>query len=187
MKRREFVEKLGIGSVGIAAAAAAAAAIGRGTGVSAQNQHAHDSFQIDGPLASATVSFGQWMMPLDRFTGVSSTRTSNQHKVIPYQVKIKAGGSVNYIISGVHLILVYAPGTTIDDLNRTLIEGASATFPGFLADATNRIYRGVDPRGTTPLDRVEVVTFTEPGTYLVVCGVIAHLNTNMYGYVTVLP
>ena len=186
MKRREFVEKLGIGSVGIAAAAAA---IGGGTAASAEKEHGHDSFQVDGPLASATVSFGQWMMPLDRFTAVSNTRTSNQHKVIPYEVKIKAGGSVSYIISGLHLILIYAPGTTIDDLDRTLIELATTNpvFPGFLADTTNRIYRGIDPRGTTPLDRVEVVTFTEPGRYLVVCGVIAHLNTNMYGYVNVIP
>ena len=182
MKRREFVEKLGIGSIGVAAAAVG----GHNVAAAAAGQHVHDSSQIEGPLASATVSFGQWIMPLDRFTGVSNTRTSNQHTVIPYDVTIKAGGSVNYMVSGLHLILVYAPGTTVDDLDRSLLEGVTATFPGFLADSKNRIYRGLDPRGTTPLDRVEVVTFADPGRYLVVCGVIAHLNTNMYGYVTVL-
>ncbi|CAN5743488.1 hypothetical protein BH18ACI5_BH18ACI5_09480 [soil metagenome] len=182
MKRREFVEKLGIGSVGIAAAAA----IGRGTGVSAQNQHAHDPFQIDGPLASATVTFGQWLTTpvLDRFTGVSSTRLSNQHKMIPYDVTIKAGGAVTFIIAGTHLVLIYAPGTALDSIDKTLLEGVTATFPGFVNDPANRIYRGPDPR-PLPLDRVEVVTFAEPGRYLVVCGVIAHLNTDMYGYVTV--
>ena len=81
---------------------------------------------------------------------------------------------------------MYAPGTTIDDIDKTNLDGVTATFPGFITDAENRIYRGMDPR-PLPLDRVEVVTFAEQGRYLVICGVVAHLNTNMYGYVTVLP
>ncbi|MCA1648915.1 MAG: hypothetical protein LC753_01135, partial [Acidobacteria bacterium] len=82
MKRREFVEKLGIGSAGIVAAAT----LGRGAEASAEGQHGHDPNQVDGPLASATVSFGQWLTnpALDRFTNPGNTRTSNQHKLIPY-------------------------------------------------------------------------------------------------------
>ena len=76
-------------------------------------------------------------------------------------------------------------------------------------DPTNRIYRGQDPslqpndRSSTPpvpflQDRVEVVRFLEPGTYLVICGVQGHFvgtltpttppNPNpqppMFGFVT---
>jgi uncharacterized cupredoxin-like copper-binding protein len=36
-------------------------------------------------------------------------------------------------------------------------------------------------------DRVEVVHFPDPGTYLVVCGILPHLQAGMYGWVTVLP
>ena len=75
-------------------------------------------------------------------------------------------------------------------------------------DPINRIYRGQDP-SLQPLerspnateflqDRVEVVRFLEPGTYLVICGVRGHFlgtldqpppNPNpqppMFGFVTV--
>jgi uncharacterized cupredoxin-like copper-binding protein len=38
-----------------------------------------------------------------------------------------------------------------------------------------------------PADRVEVVHFAEPGTYLVICGVLPHFQAGMYGFVRVLP
>jgi len=64
-------------------------------------------------LANASVSFGQWLTDpaVDRFATGGNTRTQNSHKVIPYNVTIKAGGSVNFLISGLHLLLVYGPGT----------------------------------------------------------------------------
>lgn len=37
------------------------------------------------------------------------------------------------------------------------------------------------------VDRVEVVQFAEPGTYLVICGVLPHFQEGMYGYMRVLP
>ncbi|MCA1650110.1 MAG: hypothetical protein LC753_07440, partial [Acidobacteria bacterium] len=119
------------------------------------------------------------------FTNPGNTRTSNQHKLIPYSPTIKAGGSVNYIISGLHLVLVYAPGTTVESIDETRLEFAVAGgFPGFINDPTNRIYRGPDPR-PLPLDRVEVVTFAQPGTYLVICGIVSHFLDGMYGFVHV--
>jgi len=62
----------------------------------------------DGPQASATVSFGQWqtgpadgpppVLELDRFLPPNqSPRTRNNHQLIPNEVTIKAGGSVNFI------------------------------------------------------------------------------------------
>jgi hypothetical protein len=183
MKRREFVGKLGLGSAGIVTATT----LGSVAAAPGAEQHGHDRSQVDGPLANATVSFGAWLTTpaLDRFTDSGNTRTSNRHKVIPYTTTIKAGGSVNYIISGLHLILVYAPGTTVESIDETLIEFAvPGTFPGFLNDPVNRIYRGLDPRAQ-PLDRVEVVTFAEPGRYLVACGVVTHFLDGMYGWVDV--
>ena len=189
MKRREFVGKVGVGSAGLVAAT-----IGISGTASVAAQHKHDSTQMDGPLASATVSFGAWLTEpvVDRFATGGNTRTQNSHRVTPYDVTIKAGGSVNFLISGVHLLLVYAPGTTMDSINASLIEFAvppvpGPLFPGFINDPANRVYRGLDPRAPAPLDRAEVLTFAQPGRYLVVCGLVPHFLDNMSGYVTVIP
>ena len=181
MKRREFVEKLGIGTAGAAAAAALAARVN----AAPEPQGGHDHEQSDGPLAQATVSFGQWRTDpaLDRFPNVSP-RTANQHKLIPYTVTIKAGGAVNFAISGVHQILIYAPGTTLESIDGTAIVEAGPTFPGFINDPQNRIYRGLDPRPLPP-DRVEAVTIAATGTYLVVCGLVPHFFDRMHGWVKV--
>lgn len=141
----------------------------------------------DGPLSNATVSFGQWRSdpPLDRFPD-QSPRLHNQHQQIPFKVKIKAGGSVNFIIGGFHQIIVYDDGTQPEDINTTLIVPGSSP-PGLIDDPNGRIYRGLNPR-LLPQDRVEVVHFPKPGTYLVICGVLPHfVNDNMFGFVRVLP
>ena len=117
MKRREFVEKLGIGSATLAAAGAL------GSVVSSASGSQHDHSTLDGPLASATVAFGSWVTEpaLDRFPN-NSPRTANNHKVLPYNTTIKAGGSVTFNISGTHQVLVYAPGTTLESITRTIVE-----------------------------------------------------------------
>ena len=180
MKRRDFVEKLGIGSVAVAAAGALGTVA---YDASAAPQHDHD--QLDGPLAAATVSFGQWMLPLDRFPN-NSPRTANHHKQRPYEATIKAGGAVTFQINGVHLLLIYCPGTTMESITRTVVEATPGPppFPGFINDPNNRLYRGLDPR-LLPQDRQETVTIAEPGTYLVVCGVVPHFDEGMHGWVKV--
>lgn len=79
MKRRDFVEKLGIGSVSLAAAGALGSVVPAASG-----SQAHDHATLDGPLASATVVFGSWIADplLDRFPN-NSPRTANNHKVRP--------------------------------------------------------------------------------------------------------
>ena len=75
----------------------------------------------------------------------------------------------------------------MESIDATRIEFAvPPTFPGFINDPVNRLYRGLDPRAPAPLDRVEVVTFAEPGRYLVVCGLVPHFLANMAGYVNVI-
>lgn len=142
------------------------------------------------PNESATVSFGLWMSspPLDRFPNSSPTRFRNNHAVVPNIVTIKAGGSVNFIISGLHNIAVYADGTEPEDIDTTAVVNTTGTPDDvpIIDDATNRIYRGLDPT-LQPIDRVEVVEFLTPGTYLVICGIRPHFLGGMYGYVRVLP
>jgi plastocyanin len=138
-----------------------------------------------GPLANATVSFGGWMAsattPLDRFA-TPTAGTGNLHELVPQLALIKAGGTVNFIIAGLHNVIVYNDGTKPSDINTTLIVPGSA--PPLIDDPNRRIYRGIDPR-TLPLDRVEVVQFDKPGTYLVICGVLPHFNEGMFGFVKV--
>lgn len=190
MKRRDFVQRLGIGSTVVAAGAA----LGRSHGVPSVSAQGHDHEQVNGPQASATVSFGQWIASaaIDRIAD-PNPRLQNQHLLIPYMPTIKAGGSVNFVIAGFHHVLVYAPGTQTGDIDTTVrVDPAvvpSPRPPNFelIADRTNRVYRGLDP-SLLPQDRVEVVTLREPGTYLVICGFVPHfVADNMHGFVRVIP
>jgi plastocyanin len=143
---------------------------------------------IDGPLSNATVSFGGWMSspPLDRFPN-NSPRTANHHQLTPQVAKIKAGGTVNFIIGGFHHVLVYDDGTQPGDIDTSItVPPTNQPMPLLIADPNRRIYRGLDP-STQVQDRVEVVHFANPGTYLVICGVLPHFQEGMYGFVKVVP
>ena len=72
--------------------------------------------------------------------------------------------------------------------------------PPLINDTTNRVYLGPDPSVFPQLagppqgpaqprlqDRVEVVHFPNPGTYLVICAVLPHFADGMFGYVKVNP
>jgi plastocyanin len=152
---------------------------------------------------NATVSFGQWLTdpPLDRFPNLSP-RLSNQNQLIPNDVTIKVGGAINFTISGFHQVLVYDVGTQPEDINvniptpATTTRGPNPQPPVVLIDdPTHRLYRGLDPSlqpldlsGAFGQDRVEVLTFAKPGTYLVLCGIRGHfVNNGMFGFVTVQP
>jgi plastocyanin len=141
-------------------------------------------------LNNATVSFGGWMTTpsLDRFPNVSPI-PANHHALTPETVRIKAGGTVNFIIGGFHQIAVYDNGTRPEQINTNLlITPTVGNLPRFLIDDPNRrIYRGLDP-STQSQDRVEVIQFDRPGIYLVICTVRPHfVNDRMYGFVRVLP
>lgn len=176
--RRRFFETAGVRSAALAVAALATSA----------SAHEHEHHDITGPLSSASISFGQWRTtpPLDRFPNISD-RFQNQHQLIPAVVKIKAGGSVNFIIAGLHQILIYGDGTEPTDINPTLLIPVTVQpGPPLINDPANRIYRGLDP-SMLPQDRVEVVHLEAPGVYLVVCGVLPHFLEGMMGYIQVLP
>ncbi|HEY7445714.1 MAG TPA: hypothetical protein VH701_25030 [Vicinamibacterales bacterium] len=211
MKRREFVEKLGIGSAIIVSSSALSA-----PGHAAPNDDrddgngGHNHQPISGDLANATVSFGQWrtgiipagvdpagnplpeLPPLDRYTPGPIDPRYNSHLVAPFVTTIKASGSVNFVIAGLHQVAVYGPGTkpeNIDTAAIRLMQGPPFNAPPvgplpLINDTRNRIYVGPDP-SLLPLDRVEVVHFPNPGRYLVICAFLFNFLDNMYGWVRV--
>src|SRR5262249_12792299 len=161
---------------------------------------------IAGPLASSTVICGTAPTdpPLDRSPN-RSPLNQNVHQLSAHQVTIQAGGSVNFIIAGAHQVIVYGDGTQPGDINTSLLVPPAIGGAAILInDPNNRIYRGLDfsvlpllsippsaPNPLTPpflMDRVEVMHFPKPGTYLVICGVVFHfVNDGMFGFETVLP
>ena len=202
MKRREFVEKAGIGAALVALGSPGRARAS--AGVSEQHEHK----PLSGPLATATVSFGAWASGISRFPNLVQTAglPNNIHALIPNEVKVKAGGTVNFIIAGFHLVAVYGNGTKPDDINTSLtMTPTTQGVPPLINDPVNRVYLGNDPsvfpllRGPMqqgPIgppfqpvlqDRVEVVNFPNPGKFLVICAVLPHFLDGMVGYVDVIP
>lgn len=202
MKRREFVEKAGIGAAALALGGTQAGH----ASAAAEEQVSHNA--ISGPLATATVSFGAWTSGTNRRPNLVATAglANNAHVVIPNQVTIKAGGTVNFMIAGFHVVAVYSDGTQPGSINTGITAPPiNATVPPIIEDTTNRIYRGIDPTAMPflqgpiqqgpmgppfqPLlqDRIEVVQFPDPGTFLVICAVLPHFLMGMYGFVKVVP
>jgi hypothetical protein len=173
MKRREFVTSVIVAGVAP-------------TAVATQNRE-HEHGVVSGPLANVVVSFGAWKTqpPLDRFPNVAPPPPANAHLLFPFEAKIKAGGAVSFLISGLHNVQIFAPGTEPEDINIGLTTPMTAP-PGLpiVNDPTNRIYRGPDP-SLLPLDRVETVQLSAPGRYLVICGFLFHFQDGMHGYINV--
>jgi plastocyanin len=203
--RRNLLKAAAIGGVsatGLSAALGAEQKPGNG------NEHAHDNRPLTDKRAHVVVAFGQWdadpAAPLDRQpigdNGENAGR--NIHEVLPFEVEVDAGGAVSFIISGLHQILIYGPGTKLADVQAAALPATDLPGPpvGLVNYAVNRVYRGPDPRvlqyaplavqppatnGNLVIDRVEAVNFKEPGRYLVVCGVRPHFDQGMAGYVNV--
>lgn len=160
---------------------------------------------------NVTVSFGQWdpddpdlqqtpnRFPLDRLVDDPSGGRGNNHELIPDVVTIREGDSVSYIISGGHIVAVYDDGTKPEDIGDAIEPPCPATITapcspgppdnptagGILSNGTNRIYRGAF-LNLVRRDGVEVVKFTKPGTYLVICARRNHfVNDDMFGFVVV--
>lgn len=133
-----------------------------------------------------TVSFG---------VGLNTTQPGNaaNHKVIPNRITVNRGGVVHFLVSRFHQIFVYNPVTKPEDI----VVPQSGTF--IVADDADLFYRGIVPAGGPPpgvagttnpsnaSNRVESVSFKEPGTYLVICAVRGHFIDKMFAFVRVLP
>jgi hypothetical protein len=152
-----------------------------------------DESRLSGRRADATVSFGLWQTdpPLDRFAGNPAMGAGNHHEVIPNVSRIdisrKDSGGVNFIISSNHVVAIYDDGTRPEDIDPNLLVPGITTAGGVIDDPDKRIYRGANETAPTGArDRVEVVHFSKPGTYLVICAIRNHfVNDGMYGFVVV--
>ena len=132
---------------------------------------------------SVTVSFG---------AGLNTAQPGNaaNHHVLPNTIEIKAGGVVNFVVAGFHQIFVYLPGRSNEDI---VVPPTGL----FIDDLTDLYYRGIVPAGGPPpgipattnpsnaSNRTEAVSFSEPGTYLVICNVRPHFLDGMYAFVKV--
>ena len=139
---------------------------------------AHSARADDGNRQSVTVSFG---------AGLNTAQPGNSanHHVLPPTIKVKAGGVVNFVVAGFHWIFVYQPGVRAEDI----VVPASGTF---VNDPVHPLYyMGLSPAGAAPAgfsntqNRVESVSFSEPGTYLVICNVRGHFLDGMFAYIKV--
>ncbi len=164
----------------------------------------------DNQPRSVTVSFGEWKIipSLDRNDPATSAPVAaNNHEVIPHEIKIQAGDSINFVISGFHQLQIYE-GVSAAELK--VLAAQAPRVDGILYDVPGgRIYRGLNPNdlnvtdagsprpapGTPAVrslrrttDRVEVLKFSKPGDYLVACAVSPHfLADNMYALIRVKP
>ena len=141
MKRREFVEKAGLGAAALATLGTSGRAHASTAG---STQHAHSS--SSGPLATATVS---WCLvarqPVSKH-GAAAGLPNNLHALVPNEVTIKAGGTVNFIVAGFHLIAVYGDGIRPSDIDTSItIAPTTQPVPPLINDTTNRVYLGPDP------------------------------------------
>jgi plastocyanin len=172
-------------------------------------QHDHHAPPVTGPMANATVSFGAWPADAANVMDRSPNRSPNNrnvHQLIPHEVTIKAGGTVNFIIAGFHWVAVYDNGTKPEDIDVPVFDPMNNPASLFINDPNNRIYRGLDPSTLTILtnvqpnpapplapilvgtfyalgvrDRVEVVQFANPGRYLVICLINPHFKNPASG------
>lgn len=140
---------------------------------------------------SVTVSFG---------AGLNTAQPGNaaNHHVLPRVIRVKEGGVVNFVVAGFHQIFVYQPGTQPEDIT-------VPAFPPnlFINDFDNLYYLGINPGPNPPPsplppgvqgpppdtssapNRVESVSFSTPGTYLVICNVTPHFNDGMFAFIKV--
>jgi hypothetical protein len=132
---------------------------------------------------SVSVAFGR---------GLNTAQPGNavNHAILPDNIKVAQDGVVHFLVAGFHQVVVYNPGKDLDDL----VVPPSGTF---INDPTNRFYQGITPAGGPPpglpittdpsnaRNRVESVSFPEPGTYLVICNVRQHFLDGMFAFIKV--
>jgi len=127
---------------------------------------------------SVPVAFGR---------GLNTSGIEND-AVLPNTITIRAGGVVHFLVAGLHQVAIYNPGTIPEDL--------VVTSTNFVNDSLNRFYLGINPAGgplmtapsTNPSNarnRVESVSFSAKGKYLLICNFLPHFNNGMIGYVEV--
>jgi plastocyanin len=158
------------------------------------------------PPRIVTVGFGN---------GLNTAQPGNpaNHHVIPDTIRINAGDVVNFSVAGFHIIRVYGNGVTLSDIKALIPDECEinplppATFPATCglppvpvvpAGTLSVYYQGINglvsPQPGPPfalpspaINRVESVSFSDVGRYLVICAVLPHFNDKMYAWIEVRP
>jgi hypothetical protein len=142
--RRNLIKAAAVGSVAAGLGLKSHAATRAEGAAQNPNDHEHHLGPVDGPYASATVSFGAFPADPDNIMDRSPNRSPNNrnvHLLIPHEVTIKEGGTVNFLITGFHWLAIYDDGTLPSDITVDYVNAS-----GFLIDDPNRrIYRGLNP------------------------------------------
>jgi len=138
----------------------------------------------NGPVA-VTVSFG---FGLNTATPTNHTN----HQVLPKMIHVQAGGVVNFNVAGFHQIFIYNPGKGPEDVVPNVNPAAL-----FIDDKAGLYYEGIKTAGGPPpaipvsgnpsnaANRIESVSFTKPGKYLVICNVAPHFADGMWAWIHV--
>jgi hypothetical protein len=160
-------------------------------GLSGRSLPAEDRLAEKNDGLSVTVAFGAG---LNTLPSVEPSAPNNH--ILPPEIKVRQGGVVHFLMSGFHMAIVYNPRTEPDNIivppSGTFIDDPTAVPP------SNVFYFGINPQGgplntpatTNPVNgsnRQESVSFSEPGTYLVICNVRQHFLDGMFAFVKVVP
>ena len=100
--RRNLIKAAAVGSVAAGLGLKSHAATRAEGAAQNPNDHEHHLGPVDGPYASATVSFGAFPADPDNIMDRSPNRSPNNrnvHLLIPHEVTIKEGGTVNFLIT----------------------------------------------------------------------------------------
>jgi plastocyanin len=146
---------------------------------------------IAGAPAEAVVRFGNPDAGTERFGPTHPTAHAIDN-IIPNTVVIRAGGTVTFEVVPPHLVAIYEPGTTPEDIR--LIPGVTLLdhvgppgppfIPNFYIDEPNgRLF--LDPAPAFGPPHAVQYTFEEPGRYLVICRIAPHFALKMYAWVEV--
>jgi hypothetical protein len=170
---------------------------------SEQNDHGERGREADRRIV--TVAFG---------AGLNTAQPGNaqNHHVLPGVIRVNPGDVVNFVVSGLHVIRVYDRGVRLDDVKAAIPDECEvnpvppAEFPAnCFTDGPVPVipplgldvyYEGLSSIGPPPpvppfapvsiaQNRVEPVSFLNPGRYLVICAVLPHFNDRMYAVVEV--
>jgi plastocyanin len=108
--------------------------------------------------------------------------------MVPRTVVIDVGGTVTFNTVGVHQIAIYAPGTTPDDIDTSILVPTPAGCPKpggaplLIDDPENRV--ALLTR-SCPAPVALHYKFEKPGRYLVICAFLPHFQVQMWGWVEV--
>jgi plastocyanin len=153
-----------------------------------------------------TVGFG---------AGLNTAQPGNSanHHVIPDTIRVNVGDVVNFSVAGLHIMRVYGNGVKLSDVKAQIPDECEvnplppATFPPQCGappvpvvspGSLSVYYQGINPlvspqpgppfaQASAATNRVEAVSFLDPGRYLVICAVLPHFNDGMYAWIEVRP